>query len=77
MNAVEIAIQKVKNLDEEGALRLIEWLRNVEQPILNRTAPAGARAMLGFARRLRPEPRSTAEWMAELREGEKSDVVGD
>ncbi len=30
----------------------------------------GARAMLGFARRFR-EPRSTSDWMKELREGEE------
>ena len=32
--------------------------------------PAGARAAIGFARRLRDEPRPTDDWMAELREGE-------
>lgn len=32
--------------------------------------PAGARAMLGFARRLHRKPRRTADWMKELREGE-------
>jgi hypothetical protein len=30
----------------------------------------GPKAMLGFARRLRPRRRSTAQWMEELREGE-------
>ncbi len=34
--------------------------------------PAGAQAMRGFARRFRPTPRRTADWMAELREGEGS-----
>jgi hypothetical protein len=76
MNAVEIAIKKVKNLDEERALKLIEWLRASEHPIQNTPAPLGARAMLGFVRRLRPEPRSTAEWMVELREGEESNGMG-
>jgi hypothetical protein len=33
--------------------------------------PAGAMAMLGFARRFRPEPRTTADWMDELRAGER------
>ncbi|MBA3544529.1 MAG: AbrB/MazE/SpoVT family DNA-binding domain-containing protein [Chthoniobacterales bacterium] len=34
--------------------------------------PLGAKAMLGFAARFRGEKgRSTAEWMAELRAGEK------
>jgi hypothetical protein len=32
--------------------------------------PAGAQAMRGFARRLRPQSGRTADWMAELREGE-------
>lgn len=32
--------------------------------------PPGARAMLGFARRIHRQPRSTADWMRELREGE-------
>jgi len=30
----------------------------------------GAEAMRGFARRFRSEPRTTGDWMAELREGE-------
>ena len=34
--------------------------------------PVGAQAMRGFARRFRPRPRRTAEWMTELREGEES-----
>ena len=33
--------------------------------------PVGARAMRGFARRFRPQPRRTSDWMAELREGEE------
>ena len=43
--------------------------RELKVVILEPSAPRGARAMLGFARRFRT-PRSTAEWMAELREGE-------
>ena len=34
--------------------------------------PVGAQAMRGFARRFRPKPRRTADWMTELREGEES-----
>jgi bifunctional DNA-binding transcriptional regulator/antitoxin component of YhaV-PrlF toxin-antitoxin module len=34
--------------------------------------PVGAQAMRGFARRFRPRPRRTAEWMTELRAGEDS-----
>jgi hypothetical protein len=33
--------------------------------------PAGAMAMLGFAWRFRPEARTTADWMEELRAGER------
>lgn len=32
---------------------------------------AGARAMLGFARRFRSRPQRTSEWMKRLREGEE------
>lgn len=32
--------------------------------------PPGAKAMLGFARRLHRKPRRTSDWMKELREGE-------
>lgn len=34
------------------------------------THAADATALLGFARRLRPEARPTSDWMKELREGE-------
>jgi bifunctional DNA-binding transcriptional regulator/antitoxin component of YhaV-PrlF toxin-antitoxin module len=37
--------------------------------VLPEQEPKGSVGMLGFARRFR-DPRSTAEWMAELREGE-------
>lgn len=32
--------------------------------------PAGAMSVLGFARRFRPEPRTTESWMDDLRDGE-------
>ena len=38
--------------------------------VLPDPAPAGARSMLGFARKFRP-PRRTSEWLEELREGER------
>jgi bifunctional DNA-binding transcriptional regulator/antitoxin component of YhaV-PrlF toxin-antitoxin module len=38
--------------------------------VLPRTAPTGAQAMLGFAKKFRA-PRRPAEWMEELREGER------
>jgi bifunctional DNA-binding transcriptional regulator/antitoxin component of YhaV-PrlF toxin-antitoxin module len=38
--------------------------------VIEEGRPVGARAMRGFARRFRPRPRRTADWMAEFREGE-------
>jgi AbrB family looped-hinge helix DNA binding protein len=38
--------------------------------VLEETKPAGAMAMLGFARTFRSDLRTTADWMRELREGE-------
>lgn len=39
--------------------------------VVEERRPVGAQAMRGFARRFRREPRRTAEWMRELREGEE------
>jgi AbrB family looped-hinge helix DNA binding protein len=44
--------------------------RELRVTLMDGGQPVGAEAMLGYARRFRPEPRSTADWMAELREGE-------
>lgn len=38
--------------------------------VLPEERPLGAVAMRGFARRVRDQPRRTADWMRELREGE-------
>jgi bifunctional DNA-binding transcriptional regulator/antitoxin component of YhaV-PrlF toxin-antitoxin module len=39
--------------------------------IVEEGRPVGAQAMRGFARRFRPRPRRTSDWMAQLREGEE------
>lgn len=44
--------------------------RELRVVVLPQGEPAGARAMLGFARRMREVPRRTEDWMRELREGE-------
>jgi AbrB family looped-hinge helix DNA binding protein len=44
--------------------------REIRIVVLEDPEPRGARAMLGFARRFRA-PRRTADWMKELREGER------
>ena len=71
MNAVETAVEKVRHLDEAHARQLLVWLESQAETQATPPAPPGAMAMLGFARRLRPEPRTTEEWMAELRAGER------
>ena len=69
MSAIEMVIQKVKQLDEAHARQLLTWLQGQECAAAPARQPAGAMAMLGFARRFRPERRTTAEWMDELRAG--------
>ncbi len=44
--------------------------RELRVTLLEEGAPVGAQAMRGFARRFRPEPRPTSDWMEELRQGE-------
>lgn len=70
MSAVAFAIQKVTLLDEARARQLLAWLQANEAAAPAAT-PAGARAMLGFARRFCAHSRTTADWMAELREGDR------
>lgn len=71
MSAVEMVIEKVKQLDEAHARQLLTWLQGQERAAAPARQPAGAMAMLGFARRFRPDPRATADWMDELRAGER------
>ena len=65
-----MVIEKVKQLDEAHARQLLTWLQGQECAAAPSRPPVGALAMLGFARRFRPEPRATADWMDELRAGE-------
>jgi hypothetical protein len=71
MSAVETAVEKVKRLDEARARQLLAWLESQTVTAKPEATPPGAMAMLGFARRIRPQPRTTEEWMAELRAGER------
>ena len=70
MSTVEMAIEKIRLLDDAHAQQLLAWLDAQERRETLHTAPLGAMAMLGFARRFHPQPRTTGEWMAELRAGE-------
>ena len=71
MSAVEMALEKVKQLDDAHARQLLVWLGKLENADSISRKPAGAMAMLGFARRFHPIPRTTGEWMAELRAAER------
>jgi hypothetical protein len=71
MSAIEMAIEKVKQLDEAHARQLLTWLQRQENAAAQPGQPAGAMAMLGFARRFRPAARPTADWMYEIRAGER------
>jgi hypothetical protein len=71
MSTVEIVLEKVRHLDDAHARQLLAWLEKQEAEPTFRPTPAGARAMLGFARPFRAQPQSTNDWMMELRAGEK------
>ena len=71
MNAIEMVMEKVRQLDEAHARQLLTWLQDQERAAAPAGQPAGAMAMLGFARRFRAAPRATADWMGELRAGEQ------
>ena len=66
-----MAVEKVRQLDNEHARRLLAWLETQESAEMRQPAPLGAMAMLGFARGFHSQPRTTGEWMAELRSGER------
>ena len=71
MSAIELALEKVKHLDEAHARQLLAWLQSHEIATPSHGTPLGATAMMGFARRLRDQSRSTSDWMHELREGDR------
>ena len=66
-----MVLEKVKQLDEQHARQLLNWLQGHESTPAPARPPTGAMAMLGFARKFRAAPRATADWMNELRAGER------
>ena len=66
-----MAVEKVSQPDKARARQLLVWLRTLEDGAGVHREPVGVMAMLGFARRFRSKPRTTAEWIAELRAGER------
>lgn len=72
MSTIDIALQRVAKLDEQLACELLLWLdtRSRPQPAAQKEPPLGAKAMIGFGLQKGRAPRSTADWMKELREGD-------
>lgn len=72
MRTIDLALQRVARLYEQLAFELLAWLdaRSRPQPAAPKEQPLGARAMIGFALLTGRAPRSTADWMKELREGD-------
>lgn len=72
MSTIDLALQRVAGIDEQLASKLLVWLDHQQNanahPIKER--PKGAQAMIGFAVTDRRLPRTTADWLNELREGE-------
>ena len=54
-----MAVEKVRHLDDAHAQQLLAWLETQERQETRPSAPLGAMAMLGFARRIHPQPRTT------------------
>jgi hypothetical protein len=72
MSAIDLALQRVADIDEQLASRLLVWL-DIQQacvPTPTKEPPSGAHAMTGFAVKGGRAPRTTADWMKELREGD-------
>lgn len=73
MSTIDLAIQRVAGLDEQLASKLLAWLDSQQalKTAAPQVRPLGARAMIGFAVQGGRVPRTTADWMKELREGDR------
>lgn len=70
MSAVDLAVEKVRLLPEEKAEALLAWLESQEPEPARTDYVARGDSVVGIARSYRKEPRPTADWMKDLREGE-------
>jgi hypothetical protein len=72
MSTIDLALQRVASIDEQLASKLLVWLddQQTSNAYPTKERPKGAQAMIGFAMANGRAPRTTAEWMKELREGE-------
>lgn len=71
MSVQELAVEKVKQLNDQQTRELLKWLDANSTNTSAPRQPKGAMAVLGCARKIWPEARTTAEWMTMLREGER------
>ncbi len=73
MSTIDLAIQRVAGLDEQLASKLLAWLdsQQAAKTAAPQERPLGAQAMIGFAALGARAPRTTADWMRELREGDE------
>jgi AbrB family looped-hinge helix DNA binding protein len=69
--SIPSSLRKAMNLRPGQRLKFTPVSDHEFRVIAQNVAPAGPKAMLGYARRLRAGPaRRTGDWMRELREGE-------
>ena len=74
MSATEQLLERVKSLDETQAKTVLGMLDKLPAKRSGRKPakkPTGVYAMLGYAKKYNHPYKTTAEWMAVLREGEK------
>lgn len=69
--SIPASLRKSMNLKPGQKLRFTEISETEFRVSVHREKPVGPLAVLGYARRLRPDaPRTTTSWMKELRAGE-------
>jgi AbrB family looped-hinge helix DNA binding protein len=69
--SIPASLRKSMNLKPGQKLRFTEISESEFRVTVYQEKPVGPVAVLGYARRLRPDgPRTTTSWMKELREGE-------
>ena len=68
--SVPAALRKAMNLRPGQRLKFAPVSDHEFRVFTENEAPPGPIAMLGYARKLRGNPRRTSEWMKQLREGE-------
>ena len=70
--SIPAALRKKMGLKPGQRLRWEHITAREARVVVEATKPAGPLAALGYARKLGRPPRRTAEWMKELRAGERS-----